>query len=314
MFRLSDDDPNRHNLSPLLGSWELTLEGENKSPRTIGSYLEGMNLFVRWLNEEDRYPDLEPGEITAEMCRAWIAWLVVNRSASTGRTRWAALRQFFAWAYAEDEIESNPMELVKQPTVHQAPIDILRPEEVRALLATCKGQSFIERRDQAILVLMLDTGLRNTAVATAQLGKVDLRGRTIEVVEKGRKVQVQPFGVAAARALDRYLRARAKHPRAHVSTSVFISTRDGRGMDRNSVLQMVYRRSKQAGLKRIHPHVFRHTFTDNWLRAGGSEGDLMELNGWSSRDMLGRYAKATRAERAREAHRSLSPMDNLDEG
>jgi integrase len=73
---------------------------------------------------------------------------------------------------------------------------------------------------------------------------------------------------------------------------------------------MVRRRGQQAGLH-VHAHMFRHGFADAWLRSGGSEGDLMELAGWRPRQMVTRYAGATRAERARKAYKGRSPMDNL---
>lgn len=295
---------------PFLASWTLALEAENKSARTVGNYLEGMDMFLRWLDEH--HDETEVEDVTTEHCRAFIAYTVSTRSASTGRTRWAAMRQFFAWAHEEDEIASNPMATVKQPAADAEPeVDVLDESQVRAVLATCAGPSLIERRDLAILSLMFDSGIRVTALCTARMEKLDLRARTIEVVEKGGKTVLKPFGVKTARAIDRYLRARAKQPGSG-SPTVFLSTRDGRPLNRNSVLLMVRRRGKQAGIQGLHPHVFRHTFTDRWLASGGSEGDLMELNGWSSRDMLGRYAKKTRGERARAAHQRLSPMDNLD--
>lgn len=295
-------------LRALIPSWTLALEAENKSRRTVEGYADSLLLFARWLEETDRVAP--PEDITTETLREWLVELTETRSASTARTRWNGLRSFFAWAHEEAEIPANPMAVVKAPALPELIVQFLTVDQLKDVIAACEGPLLVDRRDQALILLYADTGARLSEIATAALADLDLRGRTLKIMGKGRRERILPFGARTARALDRYLRIRGRQPYAE-GPWLWLSGKTGRGMTANAVHQMLKRRGREAGVPGLHAHMFRHGFADAWLRAGGSEGDLMELAGWRSRQMVTRYAAATRAERAREAYRGRSPMDNL---
>jgi integrase len=119
----------------------------------------------------------------------------------------------------------------------------------------------------------------------------------IKVRGKGGKDRTVKIDHEAARRVDRYLRVRARHEQAH-RLGLWLGT-GGRGpLTANGICQMVRRRGEQAGVD-VWPHRFRHHFSHTWLDRGGAEGDLMELNGWSSPQMLQRYGGSARGARAR---------------
>jgi site-specific recombinase XerD len=240
---------------------------------------------------------------------SYIASVLETRASATARLRYASLQQFFKWLEAEEEIDDNPMARTVPPTVVEKPVPVLSIDEIRALLKACKtSNTFESARDEAIIRMFLDTGIRLGEMTGLKISDVDLKLHVAVVMGKGSRFRTVPFDDKTASALDRYRRRRLRHKNAD-SESLWLGVRGP--LSDSGITQIIRRRSADAGLPRVHPHQFRHTFAHQWLSMGGNEGDLQRIAGWSSPQMIQRYGASAAEERAQQAHRRIGLWDEL---
>lgn len=288
-------------------SWALSLRADRKSPQTIKAYGDGLRFYLDWCEGEDAEP-LERSSV-----RAWVADLLDGgAAAATARSRQLAVRRFTAWLDEEDEIPSDPFVGLKAPKLDTKVIEPLTDDELKALLKACvpakgasRSEALRDRRDEAIIRLMLETGARAGEVAVMAVDDVD-RQAGVAIVRRGKggKGRVIPLGPKAVMAIDRYLRHRREH-RLSDTGALWLGDR-GKGFTYDALHKSLKARAAAAGVERFHPHLLRHTAAHRWLKAGGSEGGLMAVAGWTRPDMLMRYTRAQASDRAADEAKRLN--------
>ena len=199
------------------------------------------------------------------------------------------------------------MARLRPPKVTDTLVPVFTSGELSALEKACAVRGFAQRRDAAIIAMFRATGIRLAELAAiryhpedTQRNDIDLWRREITVRGKATKPRIVRFGYQAAQTLDRYLRVRARHAQAW-RPQLWLGVNNRGPLTPSGIYQIITRRGHQAGVV-VYPHRFRHHFSHTWLDRGGPEGDLMELNGWSSPQMLRRYGASARSARARRTY------------
>ena len=285
-------------LQPEITSFRLHLKACGKADRTILTYTEAVRWFaVAHLLCETSKTRWE--QVDTQDVQRWTVWLLGGYSDAYAYQQYRALQQFFRWLAAEDGLP-DPMARLRAPKVGEKMVPFFTSVELSELEKACRGNTFAQRRDAAIITVFKATGIRLAELTGIRCGDVDLESREIKIRGKGGKERIVKISHDAARRIDRYLRVRSRHELAY-RPQLWLGDGSRGPLSANGIYQIIKRRGQQRGVQ-VYPHRFRHHFSHTWLERGGAPGDLVELNGWTSPQMLARYGASARAARARRSY------------
>jgi integrase/recombinase XerD len=295
------------------------------SNATVDGYAGVFNRFQRYMAANGN-PEFE--QITANHIRAFLNDMAANGNArKTQANAWVALSSLWTWANQELDVPHILRGRVPRPRYQQQQPEPYAESDVRRMLdacdytaewATLQGthtRRSTAKRDRAMILVLVDTGLRASEICALKIADFDRRAGRLTVRhgkgDKGRNVYP---GQAARSALWKYLQERQAARRAetgdstlHPHEALFATNTNGH-LTRDNLLHTVQRIAQRAGVPHANLHRFRHTFAINFLRNGGNVYALQDLLGHADLETVRIYLKVLDQD-LRAAMNAASPAD-----
>jgi len=290
--------------------------------QTVLWYSEMLRSFTRYLMTKQSASDLEAFSI--DTVRDYILYLRQRRrfeghpytpeqdtllSAKTIQCHTRALKAFSSWLYSEGYTAENRLKNLKLPKAPSIVMEPLKPEEIDKIIESIDRKSRTGVRNHAILVTLLDSGLRASEVASVSLGNLNLKDGFIKVMGKGSKERIVPIGEHVRMILWSYIDKVRPEPTPLTCNNLFLS-HEGKPITVNTVKLMFTRLAESSGIERLHAHLCRHTFAVNYLLNGGDVFSLREILGHTTLEMVNHYIHFTNSQITAQHHK-YSPMDKL---
>ena len=283
------------------------IEIEGKTTATQASYANSLADF-RAIGNRLGLPGRAPDYRVEHVYSFLSALRARGNSAGYQHRRHREVKACFSWLKRSGFVDDNVfarVPLVRRPLLLKPPYSTA---EVQALLDSQNRSTHSGTRNYALLLFLLDSGVRASECVALTLDELDWgRSRAFIRHGKGEKQRWVGFGATTAAALGDYL-ARF---RGVVSGPLFLTTGRVPMTSGHSLCVILQRLGDHAGVAGVHPHRFRHTFATWAIESGAREIDVQMLLGHSDLTMTQRYARTYTSEKAVLAHPALSPVNRL---
>ena len=293
-----------------------------KSPRTVDDfYAVYLRHFLMW-TQQSNVPQ-NPSLIRPTHIRSFIAYLksAVGRWGSTHpealkqmspggqHAYYRTLKAFFHWLVREEMIEKSPVSVVEPPSQPHTIIPIFDLEDIKRMLEAC-GDDSIGKRNRAIILVFLDSGVRLRELAQIKLTDIDVDEQRLQVWGKGSRERVVRFGTKTKQAIAEYLACREE---LNGGSEYLWLSREGKPLSRRRIGEMIADLGRQTGITdvRCSPHTFRHTCATNLLRSTRDLYGVKTFLGHSTVIVTEKYLQTFSSEDALETHEKAAIVDRL---
>jgi integrase/recombinase XerC len=293
-------------LPTLVAQYLLRCSVEGKSPRTVRAYRETLGRFLTAV------PLTDPAAVGSEQLYAYLGGFT-HLTLESRHRYFREVRCFFNWLVAAEYLERSPFRGMRNVRLPQRIVQPFSADELARLVAACSADSPIGIRDQAMVLTLLDTGVRCSELVQLQLEDLDLADGRLRVLHgKGNKQRVVPFAGRCRDALHPYIAARGDLPGPlFLAATGHGELRQDVALQPNGLKQMLRRLERTTGIPKVHAHRFRHTFATWAIQHDARELDVQYLLGHSSPDMVRRYSSSYGSEQAALRHHRFSPGDQM---
>jgi integrase/recombinase XerD len=319
------------NLENAIDGFSLYMKASSYSPSTVELYSIGLHHLCNFLNNPDvediTYPDLQKFMVFLRDEYKPFRFSGDDKplSGSSRQNYWKAIRSFFKWSIDEFGLKNRPDDRlvcpknnppIMLPFSEQEIHEILKATEHSREVTPSNRKKFImkrktAKRDVALILLLLDTGLRIGEVSRLNIADVNFDTGEVYVAPFGdsmrkTKSRTTYLGKKSKTALWRYLSTRKEVAK---NEPLFLSEL-GKRLEGSAVRCLLSDIGKKANITDCHPHRFRHTFAIQFLRGGGDVFSLQRILGHSNLQMVSHYLALANCDTA-HAHRKASPVDSL---
>jgi integrase/recombinase XerD len=293
-------------------------KSKNLSQVTIEGYESILRDFERFLSNKDILKITQISQsVIAEYLLSLTEKEIINQatgkvmrvglSSYARRNRFAAIRVFFNYLVEYGYVTENPVQKLKSPRLEKKLIQTFSIDQLSKLLSMPNQKMLYGYRDYAIMLTLLDTGMRVSELINLRIEDIDWTENMFLIVGKGRKERTVPFSSRLKRVLWKYL-----EKRRHIENDYLFLDIYEEKMTRHAVQQMIFKYGQRARITkvRVSPHTFRHTFAKMWILNGGDTFSLQKILGHTSMDMVRNYVNLASSDVLMQ-HRKFSPLDRM---
>ncbi|HAA00988.1 MAG TPA: site-specific tyrosine recombinase XerD [Flavobacteriales bacterium] len=270
-------------------NWQIALRGfrsylqleKSLSLNSIEAYENDVRKLIDFANAENKHPE----DLRLEDLRRFITTLrEIGLSATSQARILSGIRSFYNYLLLENEVKTDPTELLEMPRVGRKLPDTLSIAEISSIIDAIDRSLTDGERNKAILEVLYSCGLRVSELTDLRISNIYTRDGFIRIVGKGNKERLVPIGKPALDQIERYKQQLRDHQEIKKGNEDFLFLNQrGSKISRVYIFTLIKSLCLKAGIRKtISPHTFRHSFATHLVENGADLRAVQEMLGHES--------------------------------